>query len=331
MSAGFERFPEASARYLDADPAVSGGADSRWKPWGKHSVEVARIVGESPKAGRRLATQQAYLLSLRGDRDGAAAELAKVKQRFPETESVYWSEGWIRLNLLDFEGALVAWQQAQRLHGGQPFWVPYSKAIALMGLGDEAGALAWWSVAQRSHGPELASADAARAKFAHWRYTEKLLLEDLIQIAFPGAERMAVVEGSGLPYMKLLSAPAPVYPPALLRQAIEGETLVRLRVGADGVPAEVTIERSSGQDLFDQAALNAARLVRFEKSEKADPNGVYALMPYRFSLRPAPDSDAPKAASDSAVAQGREAEISRIIEKRMAEMRAEQGIDEPKQ
>lgn len=331
LSAGFDRLPAADARYMDADPAAGGAGDPRWKPWDARSLELARIAGSSPKAGARLATQHAYLLSLRGDSAGAEAELAKVKLRFPGVESVYWSEGWIRLNLLDFEGALVAWQQAERLHGGEPFWVPYSKAIALTGVGDDAAALAWWAVAQRSHGSELASADAARAKFGYWRYTEKLLLEDLIQNAFPGTERLAVLEGSGLPYMKLLSAPAPAYPPALLRQGIEGEALVRLRVGADGVPAEVAIERPSGQDMFDLAALSAARLVRFEKSEKVDAKGVYALMPYRFSLRPEPVPATPKVASESDAPSGREAEIKRIIEQRMAEMRAEQSAGESKQ
>jgi hypothetical protein len=40
---------------------------------------------------------------------------------------------------LHFEGALVAWQQAERLHGGQPVWalVPYRSTAA---AGDELGA-----------------------------------------------------------------------------------------------------------------------------------------------------------------------------------------------
>lgn len=331
LSAGFDRLPGPDARYMDADPAAGGAGDPRWKPWDARSLELARIAGSSPKAGARLATQHAYLLSLRGDSAGAEAELAKVKQRFPGVESVYWSEGWIRLNLLDFDGALVAWQQAERLHGGQPFWVPYSKAIALTGAGDDAAALAWWAVAQRSHGSELASADAARAKFGYWRYTEKLLLEDLIQNAFPGAERQAVVDGSTVPYLKLLSAPTPQYPPAMLRQGIQGETLVRIRVGGDGIPLDVAIQRSSGQDMFDRTALDAARQVRFQMPDKVDATGVFALIPYRFSLSPGPDSGAPKLASEPAMAPGREAEIKRIIEQRITEMQAEQRAGESKQ
>jgi TonB family protein len=315
-SGGFQRFPGIDARYLDGDAAVSGAADPRWKPWDPSSVELARVMSNQPGANPRHATQHAFLLSLRGDRSGAEAGIAAAKQRFPDSEAVYWSEGWIRLNLLDFEGSLLAWQQAERLHGGQPYWVPYSKAIALIGLGDQAAALAWWGVAQRSHGPELASADAARAKFQHWRFTEKLLLEDLIQAAFPGTERLAVVDGSETPYLKVLSAPTPSYPPSLLRMGIQGETLVRMRVGPDGVPGDVAIQRSSGQSEFDAVAIDAARLARFSMPEKVDSKGVIVLLPYRFSLRADPAAAALKDQSELGAATGQDAEMQRMIERR---------------
>jgi hypothetical protein len=183
--AGYQRLPNPDAQFMDTDPEVAGGADPRWKPWNPQHIAVAEARAKGPSPGVRNATQHAYLLSLRGDRAGAEAGLAAAKQRYPDSVGVHWSEGWIRLNLLDFEGALVAWQQAERLHGGQPFWVPYTKSIALMGLGDGEAALAWWQVAQRAYAPELASADAARKRFQHWRPTEKKLLEDVIALAYP--------------------------------------------------------------------------------------------------------------------------------------------------
>jgi hypothetical protein len=183
--AGYQRLPVPDAHYMDSDADVAGGADPRWKPWNPQHIAAAEARAKGPSPGVRNATQHAYLLSLRGDRAGAEAGLAAAKQRYPDSVGVHWSEGWIQLNLLDFEGALVAWQQAERLHGGQPFWVPYSKSIALMGLGDGEAALAWWQVAQRAYAPELASGDAARTRFQHWRPTEKKLLEEVIALAYP--------------------------------------------------------------------------------------------------------------------------------------------------
>ncbi len=136
---------------MDSDPEVAGGADPRWKPWNPQHLAAAEARAKGPSPGVRDATRHAYLLSLRGDRAGAQAGLAAAKQRYPDSVGVHWSEGWIRRNLLDFEGALVAWQQ----------------------------------VAQRAYAPELASADGARDRFQHWRPTEKKLLEEVIGLAYP--------------------------------------------------------------------------------------------------------------------------------------------------
>ena len=189
LASGFQRLPADGAHYMDADTEVSGGADPRWKPWNPAHLASAKARAQGPSPDVRNATQHPYMLSLRGDRAGAEAGLAAAKQRFPDSVGVHWSEGWIRLNLLDFEGALVAWQQAERLHGGQPFWVPYSKAIALMGAGDGEAALAWWQVAQRAFQPELDTAAAARNRFQHWRAAEKALLEQVIDLAYLNREQ----------------------------------------------------------------------------------------------------------------------------------------------
>lgn len=187
VAAGFQRLPAEGAVYMDSDAEVSGGADPRWKPWNPEHLAVAMARAQGPSPDLRAATQHPYMLSLRGDRAGAEAGLAAAKQRFPDSVGVHWSEGWIRLNLRDFEGALVAWQQAERLHGGQPFWVPYSKAIALMGMSDGEAALAWWGIAERAYSPELDTAAAARNRFEHWRPAEKVLLEQVLSLAYPGS------------------------------------------------------------------------------------------------------------------------------------------------
>jgi hypothetical protein len=196
LTAGYQRLPDRDARYRDADADVAGGADPRWKPWNPQHLAAAEARAKGPSPAVRDATRHAYLLSLRGDRAGAEAGLAAAKQRYPDSVGVHWSEGWIQLNLLDFEGALLAWQQAERLHGGQPFWVPYTKSIALMGLGDGEAALAWWQVAQRAYAPELDSAHAARQRFRHWRPTEMKLLEEVIALAYPQDQANLAANGA---------------------------------------------------------------------------------------------------------------------------------------
>jgi hypothetical protein len=184
VSVGFQRLPAVDAHYMDGDTDVAGGADPRWRPSRPSHMATAERLAKGPSPGMRDATRYPYLLSLKGDRAGAEAGMRAAKQRYPDSVGVHWSEGWIRLNLKDYEGALVAWSVAEKLHGGQPFWVPYSKAIALAGLGDDEAVLAWWRVAQRSYAPELDSAGGARHRFQHWRDAEKQLLERVIALAY---------------------------------------------------------------------------------------------------------------------------------------------------
>ena len=79
--------------------------------------------------------------------------------------------------------------------------------------------------------------------------------------------------------------PKPVYPRAEQARGIQGEALVRVRVGLDGAPVQIRLERSSGNANLDRAALDAARKWRFEPAVQ---NGttveVEATVPVRFSL-----------------------------------------------
>ena len=64
--------------------------------------------------------------------------------------------------------------------------------------------------------------------------------------------------------MKPLETRPPVYPPRCLRMGIEGTVRVRVLVGEDGRPQEVTIGKSSGESALDEAAMDAVRNWRFE-------------------------------------------------------------------
>jgi hypothetical protein len=181
-SVGYERFPNQKALYTDNDSAASGRARPDLDPKNAPQMRAINTAALGPSSTDGNIAQSAYFKSLEGDALGAEAALSQAKQQFGITAKVLWSEGWIRLNLGDFEGALVSWQVAETLHGGEPFWVPYSKAIALAGLNDMAAANRWWELAKITRRPALDTADSARRTFAYWRAPEKVLLEKVLAV-----------------------------------------------------------------------------------------------------------------------------------------------------
>jgi periplasmic protein TonB len=56
-----------------------------------------------------------------------------------------------------------------------------------------------------------------------------------------------------------LKNPRPAYPEIALRRGWEGDVLLRVRVSPDGRPASISVQKSSGRDLLDQAAVDAVR------------------------------------------------------------------------
>jgi protein TonB len=79
--------------------------------------------------------------------------------------------------------------------------------------------------------------------------------------------------------------PAP-HPVALRERGIEGEVLLRVRVGTDGRAAEVRLQQPSGWRLFDQAALAQAQACRFLPARRgAQAEESWVEFPVRFSLK----------------------------------------------
>jgi protein TonB len=81
------------------------------------------------------------------------------------------------------------------------------------------------------------------------------------------------------------------YPLHMWDQDMEGETLLRVRVGDTGAVDSVEVVESSGYESFDSAAVAGARKLRFTPARR---NGkrieVWAEVPVRFSKRPRPDT-----------------------------------------
>lgn len=77
----------------------------------------------------------------------------------------------------------------------------------------------------------------------------------------------------------------PRYPPQAVRQRQEGKVILKVLVGVDGSPQEITVEKSSGSRLLDNAAIAAVKTWRFNPGSKGGrPAPGYALVPIEFNL-----------------------------------------------
>ena len=78
----------------------------------------------------------------------------------------------------------------------------------------------------------------------------------------------------------------PSYPAAPRRLGIQGTTLLRVHVLADGRIGEVLVEKSGGHPDLDQAATEAVRAWRFDPARRGtEPVAMWVLLPVEFRLR----------------------------------------------
>jgi len=77
----------------------------------------------------------------------------------------------------------------------------------------------------------------------------------------------------------------PTYPAAPRRLGIQGTTMLRVHVLADGRIGDVLVERSAGHPDLDQAATEAVRRWRFEPARRGDDAvAIWVLLPVEFRL-----------------------------------------------
>lgn len=81
------------------------------------------------------------------------------------------------------------------------------------------------------------------------------------------------------------------YPLHMWDQDMEGETILRVRVGDTGGVDSVEVVESSGYASFDSAAVEGALKLRFSPARQDGKRiEVWANVPVRFSKRPRPDT-----------------------------------------
>lgn len=67
-----------------------------------------------------------------------------------------------------------------------------------------------------------------------------------------------------------LKNPAPEYPPLAQRRGWEGTVLLRVHVLASGSPSEIHVQKSSGRDALDDAAVRAVKRWSFVPAKRGD-------------------------------------------------------------
>ena len=77
----------------------------------------------------------------------------------------------------------------------------------------------------------------------------------------------------------------PVYPEVARRAGIQGTTLLRIHIEADGHVSDVSVQRSAGHQSLDEAAAEAVRRWRFEPAfNSAGPVSMWAVVPVEFRI-----------------------------------------------
>ncbi|MEK1906481.1 MAG: energy transducer TonB, partial [Pseudomonas sp.] len=67
-----------------------------------------------------------------------------------------------------------------------------------------------------------------------------------------------------------LKNPAPEYPSLAQRRGWEGTVLLRVHVLASGKPSDIHIQKSSGRDALDEAAVRAVKRWSFVPAKRGD-------------------------------------------------------------
>lgn len=91
-----------------------------------------------------------------------------------------------------------------------------------------------------------------------------------------GAKCEGVVKGNGPVFVKVF----PDYPYAARDRHLEGSGLYRLNIKPDGTVSSVTVLKSTGHSLLDQAAIHAYRQWRFRPSALRS-----VKVPVNFSMK----------------------------------------------
>lgn len=175
-----EALPNAGRLYKDPDSAaIAVQAGSGGKAEWRRKLNVAII--KDPKNSFAL-SNRGYLRSMAGDISGSDKDyqraLESADKKSADYRHVLWSCGWAKFNIGEDKAAIDYWQQAERHHGGAPYWVPYTISLSYWRLNEKELALAYYGMAVKSDSA-WGSPDTIEQKTRHWNDGEKKIHAEL--------------------------------------------------------------------------------------------------------------------------------------------------------
>jgi protein TonB len=97
----------------------------------------------------------------------------------------------------------------------------------------------------------------------------------------PAAEKVTEPRG----YAGYLNNPPPTYPTAAQKRGLQGQVVLKVHVLASGHPDDVTVARSSGYGILDEAALRAVSQWTFEPARRGQaPIDGWVQVPLNFKI-----------------------------------------------
>lgn len=174
--------PEVDAVYAERDPAAFAlhprpGDNARFRR------DLNAAIRKDPGNSAAL-VQRAYLLQASGDIDEGDRDFLRVLELTGadpvNRRRAFWSLGWSAFNRGEPEHALAYWRQAGELHGGRPFWYPYTVAVGLWAQGDREMALAWYEAAVRSN-PQWSQVEGVAIRTRNWRDRERQIVQAMFE------------------------------------------------------------------------------------------------------------------------------------------------------
>ncbi len=100
-----------------------------------------------------------------------------------------------------------------------------------------------------------------------------------------GTPAEQVTAGAALSPVRYARTVRPRYPRKARRAGWEGTTLLKVLVNPDGAPDRVAVERTSGFDILDEAAVKAVRRWRFHPARRGvAPLSTWVRIPVAFRL-----------------------------------------------
>jgi tetratricopeptide (TPR) repeat protein len=174
--------PVPDARYGDPDPAAMA-LQARPGDAAGFRRRLDAAIRQDPRNAVAL-VHRAYLFHAGGDRERGDRDFLRVLE-LTDADPVnhrraFWSLGWSAFNRGEPGHALAYWRQAGDLHGGLPFWYPYTMAVGLWAQGDQAAALAWYDAAARSN-PQWSQPEGVALRTRHWRDRERQVVQAMFE------------------------------------------------------------------------------------------------------------------------------------------------------